>query len=298
MFLRVQPFEAGEAFPFKDHFFNVTVLLMEETDEQHMGHTLPLRATLVYADDGSEVPDAESLMELGGDLAIGQSGMCVVRCKVRDVSMNHANRAFALKVIADLTGGDGDDAGAGAGGGGGTGGGVKAEGGEGNPVKPAFSPCFTVINHRLVITGAPIDDKWFKDEGGREKCLMVHTQLYDASGPTGGRQVRLRATLCYEDGRKVNNQGILKSSPDTKFVTDAQGKALVKVRIEDVSKNHQNQSFRVKISADTTKDPLNHDISSCHTNATIARSKVCVLHIYFSMYFSLCSVYVQCESFA
>lgn len=55
------------------------------------------------------------------------------------------------------------------------------------------------------------------------------------------RRVPLRLVLMYENMHKVHNQEILKLSPDSKLVIDEHGKATLRVRIEEVSKNHQKQ---------------------------------------------------------
>lgn len=64
-------------------------------------------------------------------------------------------------------------------------------------------------------------------------------------GPAGdevkSRRVPLRLVLMYENNHRVHNQEILKLSPDSKLVIDEHGKATLRVRIEEVSKNHQKQ---------------------------------------------------------
>lgn len=64
-------------------------------------------------------------------------------------------------------------------------------------------------------------------------------------GPNGGevksRRVPLRLVLMYDNMHRVQNQEILKLSPDSKLVIDEHGKATLRVRIEEVSKNHQKQ---------------------------------------------------------
>ena len=47
--------------------------------------------------------------------------------------------------------------------------------------------------------------------------------------------------LLYEDMHEVTKQGILKISPDTKMGISELGEATIRLRIEDVSKNHQGQ---------------------------------------------------------
>lgn len=73
-----------------------------------------------------------------------------------------------------------------------------------------------------------------------EKQSQVHLL-----GPSGAevksRRVPLRLVLMYDNMHRVQNQEILKLSPDSKLVIDEHGKATLRVRIEEVSKNHQKQ---------------------------------------------------------
>ena len=45
------------------------------------------------------------------------------------------------------------------------------------------------------------------------------------------------------------------------------------MRINDVSKNHQRQRFRILVAPDTAQDPLLHDISSDSTPPVEVKSK-------------------------
>lgn len=128
--------------------------------------------------------------------------------------------------------------------------------------------------HRLVIQTQP-PAMWYKDEGGRDKCIELAVRLTDASGvPVVDRaDVQLRVLLLYEDHRQVAKQDIMKLSPDTTLTVGADGTAHLRLRIEDVSKNHQNQPFRIWVTPDTTKSPLNFDISSDVSSPVTVRSK-------------------------
>ena len=70
--------------------------------------------------------------------------------------------------------------------------------------------------------------------------MDVNVSLVDANGKAiVDRVVNIAATLAYEDDTDVLKKSLLKVSPDSKLVIDRTGKALVKFRVEDVSKNHQ-----------------------------------------------------------
>ncbi|CAN0030931.1 unnamed protein product, partial [Hapterophycus canaliculatus] len=96
-------------------------------------------------------------------------------------------------------------------------------------------------------------------------------------GPSGGevksRRVPLRLVLMYDNMQRVQNQEILKLSPDSKLVIDEHGKATLRVRIEEVSKNHQKQAFRIKVEPDVQEQPMSMDISSVVSKPITVLSK-------------------------
>ena len=92
------------------------------------------------------------------------------------------------------------------------------------------------------------DERLYRNKEGREKlhinlvCAFAQVHLLGSSGEeVKSRRVPLRLVLMYENMHRVHNQEILKLSPDSKLVIDDQGKATLRVRIEEVSKNHQKQ---------------------------------------------------------
>lgn len=159
-----------------------------------------------------------------------------------------------------------------------------------------------VVICRLVIQNNSLPDVWFKDEGGRDKCIELNICLKDHNDDTiVERKVPLKVFLLYADGNRVLKQEILKISPDSKlhlgkylylglvfcvdlhvtlsfFVSwfrfaDDRGQASLRLRIDDVSKNHQKQSFLIQIAPDTNSHPLNNDISPDECTPLEVRSK-------------------------
>ena len=125
------------------------------------------------------------------------------------------------------------------------------------------------------------DAVWYKDEGGRDKCMEVFVAVYDKDGqPKTGEQILLEPILCYMvDGgdvspTKVANQDILRilGSVNGTVLDKDTGRARLRFRVEDVSKNHQGHSFVLQIG------PVNHmtafkDIAPAYTPAVSVRSK-------------------------
>ena len=140
-------------------------------------------------------------------------------------------------------------------------------------IEPLVSDVMNVIRHKLVIQKA-LPDLWYKDEGGRDKCMVLPIALLDASGAkVMNRQLRLKVSLLYENAEVVLKQEILKISPESTRIVNIEGEAILKFRIEDVSKNHQGQNFRVKVEGDTTQSPMNFDVACAFSNPVGIRSK-------------------------
>jgi hypothetical protein len=143
-------------------------------------------------------------------------------------------------------------------------------------IVPALSEPMTAVRQSLDIRDGskPIPDQWFKDEGGRENCVELSVRLVDSAGKEiGGRQVPLRLVLLYGNEQQVQNQEILKLAPDSRLVLDEEGCANLRVRIEEVSKNHQKQAFRVRVEPDNIQDASSSDVASAVSKPITVLSK-------------------------
>ena len=93
---------------------------------------------------------------------------------------------------------------------------------------------------------------------------MVTALLVDQSGSAvKDREVPLKVTLCYdgEEHMEVKNQSILKFPSETTLnKVGSDGSVELRLRIEEVSKNHQKQAFTIKIAPDGS--PANFDIAA------------------------------------
>ena len=93
---------------------------------------------------------------------------------------------------------------------------------------------------------------------------MVQALLVDEhNAAVKGREVPLKVTLCYdgEDHMEVKNQSILKFPSETTLNrVGSDGTVELRLRIEEVSKNHQKQAFVIKIAPDGS--PANFDIAA------------------------------------
>ena len=158
---------------------------------------------------------------------------------------------------------------------------VVAEKGSHSDIAPATFSKFSVVTHKLSIT-KPLDKTWYKDQGGRDKCMELNIQLKDQDGLlVTDREIPLIVTLHYDfHGRPQarpthHNQTIaLLQTTKTCDPTVRNGKACIRVRINDVSKNHQSRAFIVKVSPDIAANPGLFDVAATWSTPVIVKSKV------------------------
>jgi len=139
---------------------------------------------------------------------------------------------------------------------------------------------FKLITYKLGIVPIDWEDIWYKDEGGRDKCMQVQVGLMNHKNEfVQSRRVQLKLTLMYEsnDGDVAHSivmkQDILNVfGAPRHFIDTETAKTFLRFRIEDVSKNHQGQGFIVQIKADTSKG-TNDDIAPSFTPSVSVRSK-------------------------
>jgi hypothetical protein len=129
-----------------------------------------------------------------------------------------------------------------------------------------------VIKHQLQLSpNINWEDEWYKDEGGREKCVSFGVELRNSKGEFVNRKVPLKITLVYGNGQEVARQDILKLMDSDKVIID--GRAEIRARIEEVSRTHQNQPFHIRVGPDVNENPLDNDVSSVLSSSVVVRSK-------------------------
>lgn len=242
-----------DAFPFINTPFDVAVYLSDINDQIYQGNIdVPLQISLC-GDDNKVVEDSDNIMTISpANVIIGKTGTATIRVTLKKLSMTVGNKKFKLLVSAST---------------------VKEF-----YVKPVSSPLLTCVLYKLRVTEENTSQFiWFKDEGGREKCIELHVSLRDAAGEiVRRRKVKLRMTLCYSSGVEVSReaQKIL-TMPEhfSKIISEDTGETDISYRINEVSKGHQSQAFRVLISPDVSTSPMNADIAPCSSTPVEVRSK-------------------------
>ncbi|CAM9764029.1 unnamed protein product, partial [Discosporangium mesarthrocarpum] len=245
--LKVQP--PPPPYPYADSYFLLEVYLVDQLEALKKGEEVPLKVTLLHLVGNTPAEEGVLVMDPTTDPVISKAGNCTLRVKVMDDHSSMERRRFRIQVEAE----------------------GRAD------LEPVVTDKMTIIRNRLEIRenpDNPVPDQWYKDEGGRENCVELQVHLLDSSGrEVKSRRVPLRLVLMYENMHRVHNQEILKLSPDSKLIIDEEGKATLRVRIEEVSKNHQRQAFRVKVEPDVQEQPSAVDISSVVSKPITVLSK-------------------------
>jgi len=130
-----------------------------------------------------------------------------------------------------------------------------------------------MVNAKLKIDLGDWEETFYKDEGGRDRCMSVNVGLYDERDqPLRNRRLSLDLTLLYSPSLSpVMKKDIFRViGPTEKSALDDNGKTKLDFRIDDVSKNHTGQSFVVKISA---KEPNDDIVAPTETPPVSVRSK-------------------------
>jgi hypothetical protein len=236
---------APPAYVFQQTFFAATVKLVDAAKQKVTGHARALQVTLRYHDTYDVVPDQTLLVVDANAASVSSAtGTCELRVMLSQLTAAHDGRAFCLEIRAS----DGD-------------------------LESAFSSPIHVIKEKLQIVQQP-PDVWFKDEGGREKCMVVSLVLESSPGARiEERVVPLQLRLLYESGTPVLNQNILKLFPDMR-PNMSRGRVSISFRIDDVSKNHQGQSFVLEIAPEKQEtSQMFQDIAPARTSVIAIRSK-------------------------
>lgn len=140
-------------------------------------------------------------------------------------------------------------------------------------VQPGYTNPITMVSSKISVTADEWEPLWYKDEGGRDKCMTVVATLLDRNNlpdRSRPRRVPLKLTLMYNNDSqtRVLRQEILRVMGTLKKYIDPGepgesgdgmspggggggcSSTALQFRIEDVSKNHQGMDFTVQVSAD------------------------------------------------
>ncbi|KAG1688284.1 hypothetical protein DVH05_003931 [Phytophthora capsici] len=225
--------------------FQATVKLVDGHKNKVTGVRKPLQVSLRFHDTYDLVEDQDAVLQLGSEAHIDpNTGLALLSMSLHTLTATCDGRNFCLEVRSA----DAD-------------------------IESVFSTPVNVVKEKLQVVAQP-PDVWFKDEGGREKCMTVSLTLVPAPGAyLEDRVVPLDVKLLYESGNTVLNQSILRLFPDMR-PNMTHGRVTISFRIDDVSKNHQGQSFMLEIGPEQQDgSSMFQDIAPTRTSVIAIRSK-------------------------
>jgi len=249
---------------FSDEPFDI-VLVLEKTDsftqDSRTPEVVELEAELYQADHGMQNfvsqtdqisvsinPSVISLPVSGGD--IGKPQTTTIRCRLVCPVHENTPTIYQIKIKES-----------------------KSSAGTSFNVRSATSKAIQMVNAKLKIEKGDWDSIFYKDEGGRDRGMKVNVGLYDYHDkPIRNRRIPLDLTLIYDPTLiPVDKQGIFRVIGTTEqCALDDDGRTSLDFRIEEVSKNHNNQPFSVRIAAQGAKNAI---VAPTTTPSVSVRSK-------------------------
>jgi len=258
--LRIKLQPQPPRFPFVNSDFELIVLLVDCEDQLKYGEQLAFGVSLRFAEDLDEIEEIldKGLLVVSSPCVFERNGTCKLKMRITELSMNFQSRAFCLRFFVNNPGN--------------------------YRIEPVESSPMTVVRYLLTLSpDAQIPDVWYKDEGGTEKTIFMAVNLLGstASGCVDvltaseiQRKVTLKLTLVYENYQPVPNQELLKVDASISNKLEmVNGYIGFKFRIEEVSKNHNKQLFRIQVDPDIALQPSNFDVGGFVTDAIEVRSK-------------------------
>ena len=246
------------------------------------------RPTLCYADTLESINTARGshVFDVAPNEGVSTSDMLTLvhgrtcfRVRINTVSMDHENRPFSIFVspegsgspsaaseLPTLSSSSSTTT-------------SKSRGLSTSRILPASSQPMTVVLHKLSLDSC-LDEwqkTWYNQMGGDKNCIKLVVNVLDAKGKVDRkrRNLPLRVVLLHDDDESsmVRSQNILVVSEDSQLSTE-KGTAVIKVRVTEVSRRHQNKPFKFRIEPDGTKDPLSMDVQSVVSPGVMVLSKI------------------------
>jgi len=226
--------------------FSITVLLLSSVTNQLKSDSNNIPIEVLLTSGAREFPNGISILKTGSNIIKG--GKCILSLKIIETSLSLGVDQLELIVkcrIADQ--------------------------------QLIASQQLICYKHRLKITNSGnIPSTFFKDDIGKDKFIDACLAVVDGDDQlVQSRRLRLKATLMYAAPNEVEvgRQDMLTITSDSRLIIDDSGTAFLRFRINDVSKNHLQQSFQVLIAPDTDDSPIDIDIEPISTVPIVVKSK-------------------------
>lgn len=204
----------------------IDIFLAYAPDNYNEKNVLPVEISTIQAVKGNPITVVNQINPF-----VAENGVGNFEIQINTHSMDHKDRKFCLC--------------------------FKLKGEEFKHVNAAISSPIQTIEYKLVISKSisdtcgdkDSDNVFYKDQGGKLRTMDCTIRLQRRDGETVSHETfPLKLLLCYEDKNVVANQSFLSIPQDIVKLQIENGYFHLKFRIEDVSKNHGKQKFRVLIS--------------------------------------------------
>jgi hypothetical protein len=229
-------------YPIVNKTFDIELAVVDEVDQIRYNN---LEVPLVYRAiwEGTNELCPSGLVEIfPRDLTIKTNGTTTASITIKEVSALHNNNKVVI-IFEERQKGDGS---------------IGPD-----SISPTSTSPLCCVRHKLTIEDWDEKERlmtapyvWYKDEGGKDKCIELKVSLSDeCDRKVHNRVVPLKATLIYECGQEVQQQNILVINlHDSKVSIDESGEGIIKLRINEVSNRHRSQRFQIMVSAEHQPD--------------------------------------------
>ena len=229
-----------EGYVIINSIFKIEIRIVDEDDKTKYCNTALQLITKIFWAEISPIQFCPmGLVEVTNPLFIGRDGLVTADVKITDISANYGNKKICLSFEVP-----------------------RQEGLEIDPT-PILTTSLYCVRQKLCVETR--DEKevtlsspytWYKDEGGRDKCIELQVKLVDEKNRAIlNRSIPLRATVLYENGRVVEMQNIMViNMNESKTVIDKSGMGILKFRINEVSSKHRDQRFKILVSPEDSTD--------------------------------------------
>jgi hypothetical protein len=245
-------------YPIVNKPFDVEISVVDEIDQTRYHNVeVPISFRAVW--EGSLELCPPGLVEVSpSSLFIKTNGTALASISIREVSALHDNNKILI-IFEEK---------------------VSETKSESELIAPTSTPALCCVRHKLTVEDWDEKDRlmtspyvWYKDEGGKDKCIELKICLTDdCDKKVHNRVVPLKATLMYECGQEVQQQNILVINlHDSKVSIDETGEGVIKLRINEVSNRHRSQRFQIMVSAEHQPDCS--DISPAFSTPVDVKSK-------------------------
>eukprot|EP00924_Labyrinthula_sp_SR-Ha-C_P000771 snap_masked-scaffold_7-processed-gene-3.15-mRNA-1 protein AED:1.00 eAED:1.00 QI:0/-1/0/0/-1/1/1/0/539 len=227
--------------------------------------TLSIKTTLKSALLGGGKKLGQAVVSVQNSKFTFENGACTLKTRVQELSSNHNDQPFILSFEVSLPEGENYP--------------LTFQTGNNKVIvggiQSVSTTSFRVVTHRLNFLNPENYPKvWFKDQGGRDKVIEAAISLSSCSKhnsknidmPLNIYLVYTPKTLALQkeafvcDLEPVNKQKRkilnIHGTSETK-ISKGENVALIRFRIEDVSKNHQSNSFSVVVEPSNPLQKLN-----------------------------------------